>query len=645
MAIAPVNKFISIVVPVAPGQQELYQVPTGTSALVLYVQVANVGVGTYPTVTLTQRRESRSTGLTRDVRVIKDIEIPPNDAAILVDGRMVLEKTPLILDRLLVSGVQSGLATITDVTYCEPLGIATVTTIDNHGFSAGDPITLAGIAFTCSNNNSGITTTIFPDPQSSYVVETVTDPKYFSIRVGSSNGITHFYNGAQHSYVRSDVNSVFANGNAVYFTPTSGSYDSGTGDLELNIPGHGLFASATSHTPNWAFYTPSSGIMTVTTATAHGFSTNNVVKFDDYSLAFKCAMDGSSSIKKYPRSTDPISGKWKKITVGTSTSFTIDVGKSNAVNFTPTAGEYNGAVGIMTLTIGSHSLPGPTTHSPTNAVYNPTTGVMTITLANHNFINGDLIKIDDDAIGFTCTHGAGTKYYPRSTDPISERWIPITYIDANSFSIQVLDSAPSTNTTTHTFVSWTASTLSRATTSVKIATESIKFTCAQDTHASIKSYPRASGCTGPNCVGGADPYYNKPVPIVEAGDTTIALNVGRTTSGGIHTFSSADADAIVSGGDYAHTPVPASFTASGMKRASDYIGIATESVIFTCTQDGNATEHGYPRTGDPAYNTNLNIIEGDVDNIKVNVGISTAGGLVAPLQMEFLASILENSNA
>ena len=146
MAIAPVNKFISIVVPVAPGQQELYQVPTGTSALVLYVQVANVGVGTYPTVTLTQRRQSRSTGLTRDIRVIKDIEIPPNDAAILVDGRMVLEKTPLILDRLLVSGVQSGLSTITDVTYCEPLGIATVTTIDNHGFSAGDPITLAEVS-------------------------------------------------------------------------------------------------------------------------------------------------------------------------------------------------------------------------------------------------------------------------------------------------------------------------------------------------------------------------------------------------------------------------------------------------------------------------------------------------------------------
>ena len=42
MAIAPVNKFISLAVPVAPGEQKLYEVPTGTSALVLYAQVSNV---------------------------------------------------------------------------------------------------------------------------------------------------------------------------------------------------------------------------------------------------------------------------------------------------------------------------------------------------------------------------------------------------------------------------------------------------------------------------------------------------------------------------------------------------------------------------------------------------------------------------
>ena len=92
MAIAPVNKFVSIAVPVSPGLQKLYEVPTGTSALLLYTQVANVGIGTtYPKVTFVQRRESRGTGNTRDVRVIKNAEIPPNDAVILIDGRLVLE--------------------------------------------------------------------------------------------------------------------------------------------------------------------------------------------------------------------------------------------------------------------------------------------------------------------------------------------------------------------------------------------------------------------------------------------------------------------------------------------------------------------------------------------------------------------------
>ena len=93
MAIAPVNKFINVSVPVVPGKQKLYEVPTGTSALLLYLQVANVGIGvTYPTVTFSQQRTQRSTGNTSDTRVIKDVEIPPNDASLLFDGRLVLSQ-------------------------------------------------------------------------------------------------------------------------------------------------------------------------------------------------------------------------------------------------------------------------------------------------------------------------------------------------------------------------------------------------------------------------------------------------------------------------------------------------------------------------------------------------------------------------
>ena len=130
MAIAPVNKFVSIAVPVSPGGlQKLYEVPTGTSALLLYTQVSNVGIGvTYPTVTFIQKRTSRSTGNTRDIRVIKDAEIPPNDAVILIDGRLVLEKTPVILDQIYVQGTQQGVGIITNVLYDEPSGIATIFT-------------------------------------------------------------------------------------------------------------------------------------------------------------------------------------------------------------------------------------------------------------------------------------------------------------------------------------------------------------------------------------------------------------------------------------------------------------------------------------------------------------------------------------
>jgi hypothetical protein len=102
MAVAPLNKFLTIAVPVAPGEQTVYTAPTGVSAIVLYAQVSNVGIGeTYPTVTFTHRRKStsqRTAGNTRNNRIIKDVEIPPNDSLVIIDGRLVLERTAVVTD-------------------------------------------------------------------------------------------------------------------------------------------------------------------------------------------------------------------------------------------------------------------------------------------------------------------------------------------------------------------------------------------------------------------------------------------------------------------------------------------------------------------------------------------------------------------
>jgi hypothetical protein len=68
--------------------------------------------------------------------------------------------------------------------------------------------------------------------------------------------------------------------------------------------------------------------------------------------------------------------------------------------------------------------------------------------------------------------------------------------------------------------------------------------------------------------------------------------------------------------------------------------------------DNRATEHPYPRTTDPASRKTSDLNNGVLTvtirsstKILVQVGQSNSGGYFAPLEMELIASILENSTA
>ena len=554
MAIAPVNKFINIAVPVAPGAQKLYEVPTGTTSLLLYAQVANVGINTYPTVTFLQRREQRSTGNTRDIRVLKDVEIPPNDAVILVDGRMVLEKTPLVLDKIYITGTQENVGIITGVTYDEPTGIATVMCKDKHNFDVDDPITMGGIYFTCTGS-TGITTNIFPDPQQSYnvvsIVDNVGTSKTFTANVGTSKGYTHVYEPAQHRFVR-------ALPGAVEVVSTTQTTSPHTGQTTLTA------ATGT-------VYNPTTGVMTVQTTGAHGLSDGDLIKILDNSLTFTC-------------------------------------------NAGQTDHTYAGGLAENAITINAAST--PVQRDVTNATFDTLTGDLVLTIGSHTFTTSDTCSISTEKIKFTCkldndssvkaypraagpngtpdpayaqelaitavgsntitvNVGAVTplsqnKTYPRSTDPISGKWVRVynTQSNSNKFDIQVLDNTPSTDTSTHTWVS-------------------------------------------------ADPDG-----IVVRGDV----------------FDVSGADYNPSTGEIVLT------IGSNTLIAGDKIRIAKEHIVMSCTMDNHFTEHPYPRSGDPAYNSDLSMTVGGTGKIRVNVGPSHSGGFVAPLQMEFTASVLENSN-
>ena len=306
MAVAPLNKFLTIAVPVAPGQQEIYKAPVGTSAIVLYAQVANVGINTFPTVTFTHRRTSvatRTAGNVRNNRIIKDGEIPPNDSLILIDGRLVLERTALISDAIVINGEQTGITTINDVKYDNNTGLTTVTTQDPHDFSVNDQITMAGIVFTCPST-AGITSSIFPAPQVAFTVNKVgVGNTNFETNTGIVKTLPHTFAPSLHDFIRAEkdaitVTSGIQNGNKIQVVRGT-NYDSVT------------------------------GILSVTTATPHNLMSGNTIQFTNESLCFKCSQDNFFKEKKYPRASDPAAnGNNLGVTtfVGIANTFTVNVG-------------------------------------------------------------------------------------------------------------------------------------------------------------------------------------------------------------------------------------------------------------------------------------------------------------------------------
>ena len=91
-----------------------------------------------------------------------------------------------------------------------------------------------------------------------------------------------------------------------------------------------------------------------------------------------------------------------------------------------------------------------------------------------------------------------------------------------------------------------------------------------------------------------------------------------------HTFVSASAGAVISGGEYVHA-FHASAT-DGLLRAVNTVQIANNSLGFTCSRDNHRGTHLYPRTTDPASGQSLGVEEVNSEAIVVNVGSGGGGG-------------------
>jgi len=386
-------------------------------------------------------------------------------------------------------------------------------------------------------------------------------------------------------------------------------------------------------TPTNAVYDPVAGIMTMTIPN-HNIMAGNTIKIKGSSLDFKCAMDGNSQTKSYPRTSDPYYDTAISVASTTTTGIAITVGTSPTVNYSVTTATYTPSTGFLDLNIGQHGLAAQSdiklatgslifrcandsyisshayprntvdTQTVNGATYDANAGIMTVTVIPGGRLihDGDWIRFDNDSISFKCDMdgGTSTKTYPRSSDPVSGKWLPITGITTTSFSVEVgkspiqpfsISSAvydPTAGIVTatigeHNFMTGV---------SIQLSPESMSFRCGFDTYQSVHNYPRSS-----------DPGFTTAVSIASTSANTISFQVlasQPSTNISTHHFVPHDGLTAETGTQYDGTVgIMTVRSANHGLNNGDWVLFDTGAVSFTCAKDDYSTTHAYPRTTDP----------------------------------------------
>ena len=410
------------------------------------------------------------------------------------------------------------------------------------------------------------------------------------------------------------------------------------------------------YSPSNATYNPVSGLSEITIG-AHDLQVGEQVLLAADSLTFTCATDGNATQHTYPTTT--------------------------IASFTPTDASYDPSTGEFTADIGTHKMivgdeiefatrgitftcaidGNQTQHSAPEPHHPFYKKKVKLTSVNGNVIGCNVGAVANGGGVHTFVSSITNSIKGEHAHPAYKKPVVVAQTSATSFTVNV---GPSSDTSVHTFVSATAD-------SVKTAKYNSTYTPYNATYnpvtgvfvASIGKHNLEAGDTiviKPNSViftcdldgditehaapAKHHPAYKTPVRLTEVTADTITMNIGIGT-GGTHTYVRSEVGAIDTDGIFFtdpasyvkhYTPTTATFVpATGLSELTipghdltteDYVEFAPYAFTFTCSQDGDATEHSYPRKGDVNYMQPMNIttIVGDV--VTVDMGIAgTAGGV------------------
>ena len=327
--------------------------------------------------------------------------------------------------------------------------------------------------------------------------------------------------------------------------PETVAYNATSGIMTINVEQFDV---------NNATYNATTGDMVLTIGT-HNLTTLNKIRLDTDSLSWSCEYNGVTQTKTYPRSNgnDYVYNVDIPITAYTPTSITINVNGGQGAISHAVPHTFIGATAKCVKTghglsngdfiklkddsltfsctqgLGNKTYPRASQATYTagaGTTYDPNTGLMVVTTTiNHAIQVGDKIKFDDGAVSFSCTAGS----------------FPHTYVGgtvANAVTV-VTDSNTQKDVTNAVYnptngqVELTIGNHSYTTSdTVKIAANSLTFTCDEDSNATTHTYPRIT-----------DPAYEAVLPILAETANTITVQVG--------TAASTAATAYPRSGDYA----------------------------------------------------------------------------------------------
>ena len=196
-------------------------------------------------------------------------------------------------------------------------------------------------------------------------------------------------------------------------------------------------------------YNNNDGFAQLTTTTGHGLSAGDTVLLSG--LNIECTIDSVTSTKVYPElesqanvSKFRVQTNEYQFSSPTSNTFDIYVGPSLYAHTWISGGSVKGNL---------------VQFNPTGATYDPTTGLMTITIGSHTLTTSDTVDLEPDSFTFTCAkdNNLTEHTYPRKvsvssspgSDPAYNTPLAITATTATSITVNV---GVSSNTSVHTFV-------------------------------------------------------------------------------------------------------------------------------------------------------------------------------------------------